>query len=204
MPSLTEKQNRDLLMLNATPKGEGFEISANQTGFYTLDGTVDYNDQGKVNYCFDSMQDFIDFFIYGKDVERTESYYVGDRDDNGQITWWGESYSLESLDPSENGSCVYLKPVFVSGYMPTESIRSIDVTLSLKDGEQEIFIHKGNRSFELRLFAKGGCLLQIFNGDRLTGENVLVNRLLKNEQEALEVLKGTLGLEFKLLRQSVS
>jgi hypothetical protein len=198
MAQLT-KNHHYLTLLNAVPKGEDFAISANQTGVYGVDGTVYYNDQGRVNYGFDSMQDFIDFFVYGKDVERTESYYVGDRADDGQITWFGENYSLDMLDPDEDGSCVYLKPVRVGGNAPEAATRHIEIKLLAKDSEQEVFIHKGSRSFEIRVFANGGCRLQIFNGS-IGGENVIYHRVVADEQEALTVLKEKLELDLKLLR----
>lgn len=99
------------------------------------------------------------------------------------------------------GDCGVSLPDSVST-LNGESLRPIDVALKDQDGDQEVFIHKANRSFEIRTFKNGGCRLQIFNGASLSGENVMLNANLGSEQEALGILLCVLGLKFNLLRPS--
>lgn len=118
---LTAALNR-VALLRTVKKGEDFEFSASETGVYGEDGSVYFNENGKVNYQYDSMEDFIAAHCYHKSVTHGESYYVGSRDDDGVITWVDEEYPLDSLDPEENGSSVYLKYFIIVGGESSESM----------------------------------------------------------------------------------
>jgi hypothetical protein len=73
--------------LSKTPRGTEFEFQANRTGSHNNDGTVFYNYEGRTRYLFKSIEDFVDYFFFDKDVEHEESTSVVTRTEEGSIDW---------------------------------------------------------------------------------------------------------------------
>jgi hypothetical protein len=100
--------------ISSTPRGSDFSFSASETGSHNADGTVTFNDNGQCYYYYDSIEDYSNHEFLGETVPFKTSLYVGDRDDNGVITWLNEAYSEAELDKSEDGSCVYTAPKYIT------------------------------------------------------------------------------------------
>jgi hypothetical protein len=89
----------------------GFGKNASQTGIYNADeDTVLINDSGQAYYTFNSLEDYADHEFLNKDVVYLISEYVGDRDDEGSITWHHAPFPPNEIDNSEDGGCVYTEP----------------------------------------------------------------------------------------------
>lgn len=97
-----------------TPAGAEFEFSACETGTHLIDGRVAFNDRGITQLEFKSIGDFADFRFLGLDVEHTESHYVGERNDDGEISWFHEPFQECDIDQEDDGSGVYTLPMLVS------------------------------------------------------------------------------------------
>lgn len=103
-----------MAFVNNTPAGADFEFSACETGTHLIDGRVAFNDRGITQLEFKSISDFAGFRFLGLVVEHTESHYVGERSDDGEISWLHEPYQKCDIDQEDDGSGVYTLPVLVS------------------------------------------------------------------------------------------
>lgn len=93
------------------PAGSDFVFRADRTGSHYEDGTVYYNYQGLVNYTFDNIFDAARYLIdSASDVPHYRSDAVGNRLDDGSISFWSASYSDDELDLDDDGGTVYTKP----------------------------------------------------------------------------------------------
>lgn len=74
----------------------------------------------------------------------------------------------------------------------------IELRLTNTSPEQKIYIHRGERSFELREFKDGTCRLQMYNGSKRTGETVMLNQLYQSTFEALDKIQNIMEMGAKL------
>lgn len=89
--------------------------------FDAEDGSVTINHQGQYFLVFESIDLFIQHRFKGEKVPYKVSNYVGDRDEEGVITWHDKSYTDSEIDKNEDGSCVYTLPTFIPSV--TEEVR---------------------------------------------------------------------------------
>lgn len=91
-----------------TPPDTEFLHTNNHTGRHNKDGSVIVYDNGQYIHEFSSIEDYaqLHFLNVGSPV-RTLAH-VGDRNDDGSITWLGNVYDESDIDPDEDGSCVYV------------------------------------------------------------------------------------------------
>ena len=100
--------------IKSLPKGETANL---EKACYSVDhhddGTATYNDEGQAFYFYESLEDFAKEYFLGKTVPFKVSHYVGDRDDEGNITWLNDIvYEDHELDEEEDETCVYTKPCY--------------------------------------------------------------------------------------------
>lgn len=123
---------------------------ASQTGVITSDGKVAYNDNGLADLEFETLSDFIDMFFKGKAAPHSISHYVGERDDDLNITLFDEEQlpvshrEIEIIGTmNEDGSNVYSNPIY---YLAEDQhyIVSIENTRS---GQVSSIIIRSRRDF---------------------------------------------------------
>lgn len=98
--------------IKSIPKGEDAYLEkACYSIHHSDDGTAMYNDAGQAYYYYESLADFAAEYFLGKTVPIKSSFYVGDRDDEGNITWHNDTpYEPHQIDDDEDGGCVYTTP----------------------------------------------------------------------------------------------
>ncbi|APD92080.1 MAG: hypothetical protein CBC55_02215 [Gammaproteobacteria bacterium TMED95] len=106
--NLSEQYNA---FISQTAKGQEFHFAANLSGRYNQDGTVEFNDSGLVLSTFNSIEDFASHHILGQKTPHLESYYVADRQDDGDIIFFGAAYNDAELDLDSDGTNIFTKPV---------------------------------------------------------------------------------------------
>jgi hypothetical protein len=99
--------------IDNTPKGTAFAFGPAKTGEHLEDGTVFFDSEGWTLRYFKNIDDFADYWFLDKEVPHKESDYVGNRNEEGVITWHDKPYDLKDIDKGEDGSNVYTKPVDV-------------------------------------------------------------------------------------------
>jgi hypothetical protein len=114
---LASKQLSKQQFLQSTPKGkETYLKNAAHSIYYADDGSAMYNEQGQTYFFYGSLEDFANEYFLGKTVPVKSSIYVGDRDDNGTITWHNDcAYEPDEIDDDEDGSCVFTKAQYETG-----------------------------------------------------------------------------------------
>tara|TARA_Y100000310_G_scaffold112139_2_gene110583 strand:- start:6059 stop:6697 length:639 start_codon:yes stop_codon:yes gene_type:complete len=95
-----------------TAVGSDFSFRADRTGTYHEDGTVYFNDQGVRDFTFDNIFDAARYLIDdARDMAYDLSEAVGERLDDGSISFWSESYDDDELDLEDDGGTIYTKAV---------------------------------------------------------------------------------------------
>jgi hypothetical protein len=107
------------------PKGTEFCFAANVTGEHLEDGSVYYNVKGLTEHSFSSIEDFADFYFSNRTVIYKSSEAVGERDDEGNITWWNDEYPLSFIDDDNDGGIVFLKSVYDNDLMNKKGVKLI-------------------------------------------------------------------------------
>jgi hypothetical protein len=107
----TNHESRKEKFIKETPKGTPFAFSNDITGEHHADGTVFFNTHGVTYRHFDSIEDFADYYFLNKEVAHNASYNVGERNENGEISWHVAPFDLDEIDGNEDGDVVYTKPV---------------------------------------------------------------------------------------------
>jgi len=98
-------ENKEVF-LETKKLGEEFCFEANVSGSWNEDGTVFFNNKGLEQYIFGNVDDFFKH-LDGEDVPHQVQYYMGSRDDDGNIDC-KEGYSeKDKIDEKEDGSSVY-------------------------------------------------------------------------------------------------
>tara|TARA_B100000809_G_scaffold247039_1_gene275638 strand:+ start:1965 stop:2603 length:639 start_codon:yes stop_codon:yes gene_type:complete len=88
-------------------ENKAIEFSANETGEWLEDGTVEFNDKGLTNYIFDHIDDFISFFLNSdKNVPYQYQEYVGSRE-TGTVVLFDHVDPSTKIDDGEDGDGVY-------------------------------------------------------------------------------------------------
>jgi hypothetical protein len=112
--SLIEKE----MFIKNTPRGSEFGKSMAETGVHCEDGTVIWNSCGQAYYAYKSIEDYADSEFLNKEVVCLKSEYVGDRDQEGNITWFNGSYDASEVDQDEDGNNVYTLPRLFASVEP--------------------------------------------------------------------------------------
>ena len=89
--------------------GDDFHFGSNTHGIWEEDGSVWYNSYNEEQFYFENIEDFLSFWYDdNKDVPYKYQYYVGERDDIGNIEWnKGCSELLDGIDHNEDGGMVW-------------------------------------------------------------------------------------------------
>jgi len=93
-------------------KGE-FAFWANLTGSVLEDGKVYYDEEGLLQFTFDTVADFVAHYFDSEPANYDVCSFVGERSDEGVITFFeGHSMELDGVDDEDDdGGAVYSAPV---------------------------------------------------------------------------------------------
>lgn len=97
-------------------EGEEFYFGSNNHGYVNEDGTVWFNSHGQELSDFKSRSDFSDWYYDDdNDVEFVYRYRIGQREDDGSITYIDEKMKYDPIDLEEDGSDIWSSPVIKKG-----------------------------------------------------------------------------------------
>lgn len=111
-----------------TKRGMDFVLSNTLTGTHCNDGSVYLNENGLFQYVFASIEDFALSHFSNAHVPHLASSYVGQIDDEGNMAWCDEEYSLSELTMVD-GSCLYTKYALITHDNDIETGADVIATL---------------------------------------------------------------------------
>lgn len=110
----TTPESRKETFIKETPKDTPFALFKGFTGAHHANGTVTLNEKGMVYRLFRSIEDFADYYFLNKKVAHEVSYNVGERNEDGEISWHIFPFDLDKIDDNKEVGVVYTKPVPVN------------------------------------------------------------------------------------------